>query len=36
KLISRYGFRVDEKILKHDGRPFSLEELEKKLNELKV
>ncbi|GAG59336.1 unnamed protein product, partial [marine sediment metagenome] len=25
KLISRYGFRVDEKILKHDGRPFSLE-----------
>ncbi len=34
KLINRYGFRVDEEILKHDGRPFSLEELEEKLKEL--
>ncbi len=34
KLINRYSFRVDEKILKHDGRPFSLEELEEKLKEL--
>jgi 2-oxoglutarate ferredoxin oxidoreductase subunit alpha len=29
-LVGRYGFKVDEKILKYDGRPFSLEELERK------
>lgn len=29
--IKRYGFFVEEKILKYDGRPFSLCELEKKL-----
>jgi 2-oxoglutarate ferredoxin oxidoreductase subunit alpha len=34
KLISHYGFKVNEEILKHDGRPFSLEELEGKLKEL--
>ncbi|MDD5432570.1 MAG: 2-oxoacid:acceptor oxidoreductase subunit alpha [Candidatus Omnitrophica bacterium] len=28
KLIKMYGFNVDGKILKYDGRPFSLEELE--------
>ncbi len=28
RLINQYGFRVDEKILKYDGRPFSLDELE--------
>lgn len=31
RLINGYGFRVDEKILKYDGRPFSLEELEEEL-----
>jgi len=36
KLIGCYGFKVDEKILKHDGRPFSLEELEGRLNELNI
>lgn len=31
RLISNYGLSVNEKILKYDGRPFSLEELETKL-----
>ena len=31
KLMKCYGLNVDEKILKHDGRPFSLDELEDKL-----
>jgi 2-oxoglutarate ferredoxin oxidoreductase subunit alpha len=31
RLISSYGFIVEEKILKYDGRPFSLEELEKEI-----
>ena len=34
QLISRFGFTVDEKILKYDGRPFSLDELEGKLREV--
>jgi len=34
KLIGRYGFKVDEEILKHDGRPFSLEELKMRIKEL--
>jgi 2-oxoglutarate ferredoxin oxidoreductase subunit alpha len=33
-LINRYGFRVSEKILKYDGRPFSLDELEERLKDL--
>lgn len=33
-LIKNYGFSVDEKILKYDGRPFSIEELEKQLKEV--
>ncbi|MCM8796491.1 MAG: 2-oxoacid:acceptor oxidoreductase subunit alpha [Candidatus Omnitrophica bacterium] len=33
RLINGYGFRVDEKILKYDGRPFSLDELEGKVKE---
>ena len=33
RLISRYGIRVQKKILKYDGRPFSLDELEEKLKE---
>ncbi len=33
RLIQNYGFRIDDKILKTDGRPFSLEELEKKVRE---
>ncbi|MCJ7645322.1 2-oxoacid:acceptor oxidoreductase subunit alpha [bacterium] len=33
-LINRYGFRVNEKILKYDGRPFSLDELEERLKDL--
>ncbi|MDP2941512.1 MAG: 2-oxoacid:acceptor oxidoreductase subunit alpha, partial [Candidatus Omnitrophota bacterium] len=28
RLIKGYGFNVDDKVLKYDGRPFSLEELE--------
>ncbi|MCM8799097.1 MAG: pyruvate ferredoxin oxidoreductase, partial [Candidatus Omnitrophica bacterium] len=34
RLINSLGFNVDEKILKYDGRPFSLEELENKLKKL--
>lgn len=30
-LMSRYGLKVDEKILKYDGRPFSLEQLEQEI-----
>jgi len=30
-LLSRYGYRIDKKILKYDGRPFTLDELEEKL-----
>ena len=30
-LINRFGFNVDEKILKYDGRPFSVDELEARL-----
>lgn len=30
-LISRFGFSVDERILRYDGRPFSLDELEEQL-----
>jgi len=33
-LVNRYGFGVDEKILKYDGRPFSLDELEERLRKL--
>lgn len=33
-LINRYGFTVNEKILKYDGRPFSLDELEERLKNL--
>jgi len=31
KLVQGLGFRVDKKILKYDGRPFSVDELEEKL-----
>jgi len=33
-LINRYGFGVNEKILKYDGRPFSLDELEERLKDV--
>jgi len=33
-LVSRYGFTVNEKILKYDGRPFSLDELEERLKDV--
>jgi len=33
-LINRYGFSVNEKVLKYDGRPFSLDELEERLKDL--
>ena len=33
RLMNSYGLGVDETILKYDGRPFSLEELEVKLRE---
>lgn len=28
RLLNQYGFKVDERLLKYDGRPFSLDELE--------
>lgn len=31
RLIKMFGFNVNEQILKHDGRPFSLDELEERL-----
>lgn len=31
KLVNNYGINVNEKILKYDGRPFSVEELEDKV-----
>lgn len=31
KLLNQHGFKVDQQILKYDGRPFSLDELEAKL-----
>lgn len=34
KLINRYGLDADEMILKYDGRPFSVEELESKVREV--
>jgi len=34
RLIASYGFDVDEKILKYDGRPFSLEELEAEIKRI--
>ena len=30
-LLSRFGFQVDRRILKYDGRPFELNELEEKI-----
>ena len=34
RLIRFYGFGVDERILKYDGRPFSLDELEEKIKRI--
>ncbi|MCM8789280.1 MAG: 2-oxoacid:acceptor oxidoreductase subunit alpha [Candidatus Omnitrophica bacterium] len=34
KLIKQYGFSVEEKILKYDGRPFSVDELENKIERI--
>ena len=34
RLINTYGFKVHEKILKYDGRPFSLEDLQERLKEV--
>lgn len=36
KLVDTYGFKVDKKILKYDGRPFSKENLEKRLRGVKI
>ncbi|OGS20544.1 MAG: pyruvate ferredoxin oxidoreductase [Elusimicrobia bacterium RIFOXYA2_FULL_39_19] len=33
-ITTGYGFKADKKILKYDGRPFTLEELEKELRKL--
>lgn len=33
KLINLYGLDVDKKVLRYDGRPFSVEELEQKMRE---
>ena len=35
RLIKVYGFNVDDKILKYDGRPFSLDELEEEIEKWK-
>ena len=34
RLVQGFGFRVDKKILKYDGRPFTIDELEAKLQQL--
>lgn len=34
RLLGQYGIKVDEKILKYDGRPFSVEELENALKDV--
>lgn len=34
RLIKLYGFKVEEKVLKYDGRPFSLNELQEQLGRL--
>ncbi len=34
KLIKVYGFNVDEAVLKYDGRPFSIDELERRIKEI--
>ncbi len=34
RLIKNYGFNADENVLKYDGRPFSLDELEEALKKL--
>lgn len=34
RLVGSYGFNVGEKILKYDGRPFSLDELEEELKRM--
>jgi 2-oxoglutarate ferredoxin oxidoreductase subunit alpha len=33
-LISPYGFKVDKSVLKYDGRPFSVEELEEEISKV--
>lgn len=34
KLINLYGLKADKKVLKYDGRPFSIDELESRLKEV--
>ena len=36
RLIKSYGFNVDDKILKYDGRPFSLDDLEKEIKKVGI
>ena len=36
RLIKRYGFNVDQNILKYDGRPFDLDELEELVRGVKI
>lgn len=36
RLIKGYGFNVEQNLLKYDGRPFSLEELESRFKELSL
>jgi hypothetical protein len=33
-LLKRYGFEVNDKILRYDGRPFAVEELEARVKEV--
>ncbi|HZD43529.1 MAG TPA: pyruvate ferredoxin oxidoreductase, partial [Methanomicrobiales archaeon] len=35
-LIRRFGFKTDGEVLKYDGRPFSLEELRARMQEVLV
>jgi 2-oxoglutarate ferredoxin oxidoreductase subunit alpha len=34
RLVAANGIRVDEKVLRYDGRPFSVEGLEERLKEV--
>lgn len=35
-LLQQHGFKVDQRILKYDGRPFSLQDLEKEMKKVSI
>ena len=35
-LLNRYGINIDREILKYDGRPFSIDELEARIKDLQL